>query len=42
MLLVLASVAPLARHALDYLDVPAVLVLALEAQVHPAVIAAVG
>jgi hypothetical protein len=36
------SVAPTARHALHYLDVLAALLLALEAEVHPAVIAAVG
>jgi hypothetical protein len=42
MLLVLASVAPLARHALDYLDVLALLVLALEAKVNPALVAGVG
>jgi hypothetical protein len=42
MLLVLARVAPLARHALDYLDVLALLVLSLEAKVYPALVVGVG
>src|SRR3712207_8681725 len=36
------AVAPTARHALYLLDVVAVLVFALEAQVHPAIPTAVG
>jgi hypothetical protein len=39
---VLGGVAPAARHALCDLDVLAVLVLTLEAEVNPAVVTAVG